>query len=433
MRRAFGALLAVAAAGCAPVERPAAPAALVEPVGITMGTWRKVDAATSRLTGLAELETLAAQFPDSGAVQVRYFNALIRAGEATKAYALLDRIQARGYRFSANGETQINAFFAANGYPKPLSLTQRVGDTREASTLAATVPANVHIVESALRERRSGRLYVTSIVSRGLFREDGKGGWERVETGATGSFGGMLQGPDGTIWLASGAYGPTPDPATAFRGIIGFDPASGPVRRLAAPPGATPSDIALAPDGTLFAADPLTGAIYRAPKDRADLQPLVGPGTFRSAQGMAVSADGRFLYLSDYGYGLAVLDLTSGRIDRLPAPNAPFVDGTDGLWLHEGELIAIQNGTRPARIVAHRLSPDGRAVIDTRTVESGHSRWTEPGAGSIGGDALLYVANGQWDRFGDGGASVDGKPPLPTELRRLPLAEKPAPPPKRRR
>lgn len=433
MIRASGALLAALLAGCAPVDAPVDSAARAEPAGVTMGTWRKVDAATSRLTDLAALEELAGQFPDSGAVQVRYFNALLQAGDAPKAYTLLDRIQARGYRFSSNGETQINAFFAANGYDKLLSLALRPGDAREASAIAAAVPVDIHVVESALRERSSGRIYVTSIASRGLFRQDGRGSWERVELGSIGSLGGMVQRQDGTIWLASAAYEPTPEPDTAFRGLIGLNPTTGATLRIPAPAGATPSDIALGRDGTIFLADPLTGAIFRVVRGEGAMLPLVAPGTFRSAQGMAVSDDGAFLYLSDYGYGLALIDLRSGRIDRLPAPNSLFIDGTDGLWLHQGELIAIQNGTRPARIVAHRLAPDGRSIVDSRVLESAHPGWTEPGSGSIDGDGLLYVATGQWDRFGEGGALVEGKPPLPTELRLLPLAEKPAPPPKKRR
>lgn len=333
-----------------------------------MGTWLKVNAATSRISDLAALEELAGRFPDSGTVQVRYFNALIGAGDAPAAYALLDRIQARGYRFSANSEAQINAFISTNGYFKPLSLTQRAGDNREASEVTASVPPSVHIVESVLRERRSGRLYVTSIASRGLFRQDGKDGWERVALGETGGLGGFLQAPDGRIWLSSAAYDPTPDPGTAIRGLIAFDPATGAVQRVVAPPRATPSDLALGADGSLFAADPRTGAIYRAAKDDRQLQVFVAPGTFRSAQGMAVGVDGRLLYVSDYGYGLAVIDLRTRRVDRLPAPGAPFVDGADGLLLYGDELIAIQNGAQPTRIVAHRLAADGRSITDTRVL-----------------------------------------------------------------
>ena len=93
----------------------------------------------------------------------------------------------------------------------------------------------------------------------------------------------------------------------------------------------------------------------------------------------------------------------------------------DGLWLHKGELVAVQNGTSPMRIIALRLSGDGTRIIGHRVLEQAHPEWTEPLGGSIAGDALYYVATGQWDRY-DKGALRDGADAIPTVIRRLPLA-----------
>ncbi|ANY20748.1 hypothetical protein A6F68_02248 [Tsuneonella dongtanensis] len=421
--RALALAAALGVGGCATMPPPPVDT-LVEPADVTTGTWRKVDAATGRLAEVAELEELARAFPDSGSVQVRLLSAYVRERRGDKAHDLVEAITSRGYRFSQAGEAQLRQFFADQGSNKLFMLSIMPNEVRVGSAVEATVPASVLLPESVLRERQTGRLYASSIVSRGLFRQDGKGGWEEVDLGATGSLSGMVQAPDGTIWIASGAYEPTPDPDTAYRGLIGYDPRSGKVSNKVAPAGATPSDIAIGPDGTLFAADPLMGAIYDSRPNTGHLRMIVVPGTFRSPQGMAVSGNGRFLYVSDYSYGLAVVDLRTGAIDRLPAPNSPFVDGTDGLWFHGGELIAIQNGARPMRIVAHRLAADGRSIVSSRVLEQANPDWTEPGAGSIAGDSLLYIGTGQWDRFGVGGTAVEGKPPLPTEVRRLGVAKK---------
>ena len=98
-----------------------------------------------------------------------------------------------------------------------------------------------------------------------------------------------------------------------------------------------------------------------------------------------------------------------------------IIAGVDGLWLHEGELIAVQNGTSPMRISAFRLSDDGTRIIGYRVLEQAHPDWTEPLGGSIADGALYYVATGQWDRY-DKGALRDGMAPIPTVIRRLPLA-----------
>ena len=60
-----------------------------------------------------------------------------------------------------------------------------------------------------------------------------------------------------------------------------------------------------------------------------------------------------------------------------------------------------------------------------RVIERDVPGWSEPASGSLSGDDLLYVGNGQWNLFGRDGAMRDGKQPVPTEIRRLELAKKP--------
>ncbi|MDA0819732.1 MAG: hypothetical protein O3C52_06120 [Proteobacteria bacterium] len=73
------------------------------------------------------------------------------------------------------------------------------------------------------------------------------------------------------------------------------------------------------------------------------------------------------------------------------------------------------------RISAFELHEQGTRVIGHRMLEQAHSQWTEPLSGSIGGYALIYVGNGQWDRYIEGQLK-EGMEALPTQIRRLPLA-----------
>jgi hypothetical protein len=199
--------------------------------------------------------------------------------------------------------------------------------------------------------------------------------------------------------------------------------------RIAAPALTNPSDMALAPDGTLYVSDPLAGIIYRAARDAAALDVLLPSGTLRSPQGLAASADGQVLYASDYRYGLARIDLATRSIDRLTADGPIWLDGIDGIWLHGEDLIAIQNGTSPKRILRLTLARDGRSISEVTVLESENPAWTEPLGGTIVDDRLLYVATGQWDRFIEGGAPDPDNPPGPTEIRALDLMARPVPPP----
>ncbi|MDH5305121.1 MAG: hypothetical protein OEW64_13630, partial [Gammaproteobacteria bacterium] len=64
------------------------------------------------------------------------------------------------------------------------------------------------------------------------------------------------------------------------------------------------------------------------------------------------------------------------------------------------ELIAIQNGNRPHRVVAFQLAADGAAVIGSRVLARTLPEFDEPTLGTIAGDDFLFVANSHWNRFG---------------------------------
>ena len=207
---------------------------------------------------------------------------------------------------------------------------------------------------------------------------------------------------------------------TRSNGLFGLQLDARTMAFAAAPEGVALSDLAVGQGGAVFASDPIGGGIYTIAADAATIETLMEPGTFRSPQGLAASTDGQRLYVSDYRYGLAIVDLGSGTVSRLRSEVPVLLDGVDGLWLHEGELIAVQNGTSPMRISALRLSADGMRIIGHRVLEQAHSQWTEPLGGNIVHGDLIYVATGQWDRY-EAGALREGVEAIPTQIRGLPL------------
>jgi hypothetical protein len=173
----------------------------------------------------------------------------------------------------------------------------------------------------------------------------------------------------------------------------------------------------------VFASDPLSGAVYRALPEAIALDVLVAPGTLRSPQGIAIFPEHNAIVVSDYSYGLALVELDSGTVRRIASRVPQWLDGIDGLWRRGSKLIAIQNGHRPMRIVEIELAEDLLSVTSLKVLERAHPSWTEPVGGGVDGDELIYVATGQWDRFGPGGQPTDDQPPIPTGVRILQLGE----------
>jgi hypothetical protein len=363
---------------------------------------------------------LAAQFPDSASVLRRLLASAHQAGDSAAVRAGVARLAASGY-----APSQATIDLLATHVPDAEMAALRLrfaanGGRVQASRIFATVPAEHRLIEGIAWDARGGRLFAATVVSRALLVHDAQG-WRAVEGLEAGSlFGLAVDERRRLLWLGSGVVEQTPSPETAFRGLIAVDLATlRPVRRVPVDGAGSPADIVVAADGTVYASDPNSGAIYRARPGDASLQVLVPAGRLRSPQGLVPAADGRRLYVSDYGYGLATVSLADGAVTRLESDAGTMLDGIDGLIGYRGGLIAIQNGTSPRRILFLTLSRDGNRIAAARVLESSNPDWSEPTLGALHGEDFLYVADAQWDRYGPGGALQGEGAQRPTAIRLL--------------
>lgn len=358
-------------------------------------------------------------FPDSASALRRLIGAQIEAGDHRGARLSLRKLGAMGFALSPAGQQQLGelidpaltAQFAANA--------TEFGHAHE----IAQIPASFGLIESVVRV--GGRWVASGITAQDLLVSTNGKSWKRLGLTGMASFSGLaVVERRGLVWAASAVFEPTPQPEGAFSGLILVDPRTGRVvRRVIAPPGVVPSDITVASDGTVYASDPLNGGVWLARPRSAALETLVPPGRFRSPQGLVLSANERALYISDYPHGLAVIDLASGRIDRLTGPRPLMLDGIDGLFRRGHSLIAVQNGTRPIRILALDLTPDGRSIGRLRVLQSRRLGAGEPTTGQLVGSNLVHVSNARWDLYGAKGAPVEGGQTAPTIVAGLRVVE----------
>lgn len=296
------------------------------------------------------------------------------------------------------------------------------------STLETEVPAEYRIVEGVAYDPRTQRLFAGSVVDgRLLVREDRA--WRAVPLDGPvgGLFGMAVDARRRLLWLTSGAAEQVANPAGVFRGLIAVDlDRLAVVRRVGLPDGGenagSPGDLVVASDGTVYVSNAESGAIHVCAPGCEALADIVPPGRFRNPQGLALSQDGKLLHIADYGYGLAVLDLRHGGIERVGTDAPAMLDGIDGLLSHRGDLVAIQNGSNPRRIIRLRLGSKGRMIRSVEVLEQANPDWGEPTLGTIAGNRLLFVADGQWERFSARGAPIGREPPRVTPIRALSLS-----------
>lgn len=151
------------------------------------------------------------------------------------------------------------------------------------------------------------------------------------------------------------------------------------------------------------------------------LEVISPPDLLRSPQGLALTADGRHLFVADYSFGLLACELARGEWFHLAEPPGMALLGIDGLSVSGEDLVAIQNGLRPQRIL--RLRPDlaARRVSAGEVLAMHLPQWSEPTLGTVVGDALVYVGNSQWDRFDGEGQLPSVEHLSPPSIQRLQL------------
>ena len=280
--------------------------------------------------------------------------------------------------------------------------------------VAATLETRDFIPEGIAADG-AGRLYLGSIRHGQLVRLG-----ERPETLSTPANGhwsvlGMRFDSDGGLWFASAAV-------PQFLGAVEAEGRSGLFRydleteeishRALLPAAYEPQvlgDLVIAPDGLIYATDSLTGVLYRFDPDSKSFERLVDRGVFGSPQGLALDSTATHLYVADYIGGLYRVTLADAEVEKVRIQANVTDYGIDGLYRHGADLVAIQNGVQPNRVVALTLGEHGLSIVAGRTVAANLPEFDEPTLGFVSGDDFFFVANSHWNRF-----DADNK--LPEEL-----------------
>ena len=173
--------------------------------------------------------------------------------------------------------------------------------------------------------------------------------------------------------------------------------------------------LALAEDGTVYAADTVNPMIVRLEPETEHPIPIFSNPELPSIRGLALSGDGSLLYLADFDLGLFVIRLTDGNAFQVAIPDELNVSGIDGLFWWEGRLVVIQSGISPQRVVRLELGPDGLGVTGIVPLEASHPAFDQPTYGTVVDDNLVYLGANHWSRVNREGEPLDGDslPPVP--------------------
>ena len=160
--------------------------------------------------------------------------------------------------------------------------------------------------------------------------------------------------------------------------------------------GHTFNDLAFAPGGEIYLTDTPAAAIWYLANSASDLGRL--PGRFESANGITLSSDGTWLYVSTFPDGITVVNLKTRVAMPMVHPEELCLATIDGLYFHDGALIAIQNGFMAPRVVRLVLTHDLRAIERFQILERRNPLFEGITTGVVVRGEFFYMANIQDDK-----------------------------------
>lgn len=270
-------------------------------------------------------------------------------------------------------------------------------------------------------DSRTGALYVTSLHHRNVFVTVANGRLQALikPSGAPigGVFGVVLDTQRDIAWVAAAPVpfmSPAPGDSLVRAELLRIALRDGRIlgRWTLGDGTGMPGEIALAPDGSVFVSDGVKSVIHRLRVGATAIE-IVRSSALRSPQGIAVDPTGATAWIADWSRGILRWDLGTDSITAVPGPEGTPIRGVDGLRAWRGELIGVQNGSYPPRVLALALATDGRRVERLRVLDLPPTTG-EATVGTVIGDRYIYVSSSQWPFWSEQGARKAAAGPLPS-------------------
>jgi sugar lactone lactonase YvrE len=205
------------------------------------------------------------------------------------------------------------------------------------------------------------------------------------------------------LWVAADCPPGVPAIKACERGaLIGLDP-RGHIQTRIAPQVGTfhPGDVS-ASGGRVFVSDSQNGMVFRLLPSGKAIMAVNLPGDGKSAQGTALTPDGKALIVADYSLGVGSVDLATFKTAVLPHQDGRPLRGIDGLARCGDHYLGVYNGGAiPARIWSFQVRSGG---IDRSELAEGMTL-TDPTQIAFDGKRLLVVSDSGWEGVGKGEAT----------------------------
>ncbi len=158
------------------------------------------------------------------------------------------------------------------------------------------------------------------------------------------------------------------------------------------------NDLAVDEQGTVYITDSESSDLYTINRKTNKLEVFFESEEIKHSNGIAISSDGRFLYLATYTTGIRILDIASKKLLN----NSNDHKGIDGLKYHNGHLYAIVNGKRDTSqngVFEYTLSKNEPKILGAERIWEFENPTDLPTTFAIHEDSIFLVSDSQLRNF----------------------------------
>jgi hypothetical protein len=361
---------------------------------------------------IARVEKALPQLPDRGAALYLLSTLKQRQGETREAIKLLRECLALHEGFDPAGSPSLSALKGSREFDDLVRSVHREFPAVRHARLAFVTKEKDLVPEGLAYDVRQNVLYLSSLNRRKIVKISMNGFVSDFAPAGRYDLlpvlGIRFDPSDGTVWAASWS-----EDASKSE-LLHFD-ASGKLLGRYAPTDAVPhgfNDLVVRKNGEVLLTDSVSDQIYHFDPRGKAFAPVPVHRVLSAPNGIALADDDRQLFIAD-DFGVVHVDLVQGASADLGRGPNNTLAGVDGLYWHNGSLIAIQNGIGSPRVAAFRLSTDGTRVERTTVLENRTTFTVTPTTGAIHGNDFYFMSNSQGDNL-DGDRIVDA-----TKLQRV--------------
>ncbi|HEY8559476.1 MAG TPA: hypothetical protein VIL74_03660 [Pyrinomonadaceae bacterium] len=348
-------------------------------------------------------------------------------GKTNEALTILERLAAMDLFFAVEKDDDFKSLLDLPRFKaarNEFALNQKAVNK---SVRAFAIPQKDLIAEGIAYDPESKRFFVSSVRRHKIVAIDANGNFSDFSADADGlwSVSGMrVDEKRRVLWATSSAFAQMLDSKKTDDGQAGvfkYDLRTGKLLKkylLSSADGKHAlGDLIIAKNGDVYASDSRAPIIYRIDAKRDEFETFLTSDDFASLQGLAFTPDEKILFAADYSKGVFRIDMKDKKITQLAVDDRTNPIGTDGLYFHDGDLIAIQNGFRPHRVARFYLNKDKTAIRKSETIEANHADFNEPTLGVKVGEDFYFVANSQYEFVDKDGVLATDKLKAPVILR----------------